>query len=134
MSKPSMSDALSASMSAETDAFQERLARAEARFGGAANDSGAAATEAAVVASAEVEAPAETLPVPRVMREAFTIPEAEHFQIEAIRAAMLTGAVAVSKSEVIRAGLLLLNECDETARRAVFERLERVKTGRPKMV
>ena len=122
-----MNAALHASMTAETDAFQERLARAEARLNGPP-------AEGANPPVPEVEPPAEVPPVPRVVREAFTIPEAEHAQIEAIRAAMLGNAVAVSKSEVIRAGLLLLTECDERTRRDTFERLERVKTGRPKTV
>ncbi len=129
-----MSAALSASMSAETDAFQERLARAEARLGGAPAEGVTAFESAPADAASEGEPPIEAPPVPKVVREAFTIPEAEHAQIEAIRAGMLSGAVAVSKSEVIRAGLLLLAESDETARHAVFERLERVKTGRPKTV
>lgn len=124
MPKNSMKQALGASLSAETDAFQQRLARADAQF-----SETAPVTE---VAPAPEVPPAP--PVARVIREAFTVPEIEHGQIEAIRAQMLSRAVAVSKSEVLRAGLLLLFEADEDARRAVFDRLERVKTGRPKMV
>ena len=47
---------------------------------------------------------------------------------------MLRNAVAVSKSEVVRAGLLLLSQADDAARLEVFEQLERVKTGRPKAI
>lgn len=111
-----MKQALGASLSAETDAFASRLARAETRL----------------TRSGETT-PVEALPVPRVVREAFTIPEAEHGQIERLRAQMLGQAVAVSKSEVVRAGLLLLVQADDAKRREVFEQLERVKTGRPKV-
>lgn len=125
-----MKQALGASLSAETDAFQQRLARADAQFSEAPSASAPVADAPASSTASESPAP----PVARVVREAFTIPESEHGQIEAIRAQMLSGAVAVSKSEVLRAGLLLLFEADEDARRAIFERLERVKTGRPKTV
>lgn len=138
MPKNSMKQALGASLSAETDAFQQRLARADAQFSQAPSAS-AAVADAAVADTPVADTPATTgeppaPPVAKVLREAFTIPESEHGQIEAIRAQMLSGAVAVSKSQVLRAGLLLLFEADENARRAVFERLERVKTGRPKTV
>ena len=136
MPKNSIKQALGASLSAETDAFQQRLARADAQFSGAppssATPSPSAPASDGLGNSIPIEPPAP--PVAKVIREAFTIPEIEHGQIEAIRAQMLSGAVAVSKSEVLRAGLLLLFEADEHARRAAFDRLERVKTGRPKTV
>lgn len=118
-----MKQALGASLLAETAAFQSRLAKAEERFG-----MGEASTEL----TPEIEPPLGIAPVTKVVREAFTIPEAEHAQIEEVRIKMLSQAVAVSKSEVVRAGLLLLAESDDAALSAIFERLERVKTGRPK--
>lgn len=115
-----MKQALGASISAETEAFAGRLARAEAQM--------ERGSEAASRAVASEEAP----PIPRVVREAFTIPEAEHGQIEELRVQMLKQAMAVSKSEIVRAGLWLLMQADDAKRRATFEQLERVKTGRPK--
>ena len=120
-----MKGALGASLSAETTAFQERLAKADAH---------AEKTISNGPAASETEAAPEVALVTKVVREAFTIPEGEHGQIEAMRTLMLSQAVAVSKSEVLRAGLLLLSEADGQTQRAVFERLERVKTGRPKSV
>lgn len=128
-----MKQALGASLSAETAAFQDRFAKAEARFdknGDAAANAIGESAEVQTVAPAE--ASTEIAPVARVVREAFTIPEAEHAQIEAVRTKMLAQAVAVSKSEVMRAGLLLLGESDDQSLKDLFERLERVKTGRPK--
>ncbi len=119
MPKPSMKGALGASISAETAAFQERLAKADAH---------SQQKSAVSIGSDETE----TALVAKVMREAFTIPEAEHTQIESIRTLLLSQAVAVSKSEVLRAGLLLLAEADLQTKLQIFERLERVKTGRPK--
>ena len=116
-----MKGALGASLSAETAAFQARLAKADAH---ASNGTQSPTPEASEVV--------ENVPVVRVMREAFTIPEAEHGQIETVREALLSQAIAVSKSEVLRAGLLLLAEASVEKQKQTFERLERVKTGRPK--
>lgn len=121
MPKPSMKGALGASISAETAAFQERLAKADAhaqRTNPLAHDDSVDAVEVA--------------PITKVLREAFTIPETEHLRIETVRSALLSKAVAVSKSEVLRAGLLMLAEADIKTQQEVFDRLERVKTGRPK--
>jgi len=142
MPKPTMKAALGLALDAETVAFQARLAKADAHAekasallgGAAASQSDATASPSDLYKDANEPAAPEAAPIPKVIREAFTIPEAEHPQIEAIRVQMLAGALAVSKSEVLRAGLLLLSEADDEARRAVFERLERVKTGRPKTV
>lgn len=121
-----MKQALGASLSAEAAAFQDRFAKAEARFEKGSEDGGENTDSTGL--------PPTNTPVARVVREAFTIPEAEHAQIEAVRLKMLTQAVAVSKSEVMRAGLLLLSESDDEDLKSLFERLERVKTGRPKSV
>ena len=121
MPKTSMKGALGASISAETAAFQERLAKADAH-----------AQRTNPLASKEPGDAVEVAPVTKVVREAFTIPEAEHAQIENVRSALLSQGVAVSKSEVLRAGLLMLAEADVKMQQKVFDRLERVKTGRPK--
>ncbi|RYZ79744.1 MAG: hypothetical protein EOP06_26620 [Proteobacteria bacterium] len=76
----------------------------------------------------------EPRPIERVVRETFTIPEAEHSQVEGIRGRMLGKAIAVNKSEVVRAGLLAISELDDKSLVALFDRLERVKTGRPKTI
>lgn len=121
MPKTSMKGALGASISAETAAFQERLAKADAH-----------AQKTNSLADNEPTDAVEMAPVTKVVREAFTIPEAEHAQIETVRSALLSQAVAVSKSEVLRAGLLMLTEADIKTQQKVFDRLERVKTGRPR--
>ena len=127
MPKPSIKNALGASLGAETSAFQQRLARADAHAQTAKSSADSADRD---------DAQTETFvaPVPRVIREAFTIPETEHTQIETIRAQLLSQAIAVNKSEVMRAGLLLLAEADVDTQRQIFERLERVKTGCPKTI
>ena len=115
-----MKSALGASISAESAAFQKRVDKADAH------------TQKESDSIDESTSAAQKVLVPKVMREAFTIPESEHAYIEEVRGALLSQAVAVSKSEVIRAGLLLLREANIEIQKETFERLERVKTGRPK--
>lgn len=123
-----MNQALSAALGAESDAFKARLARAE-------NALGAADPQAEPEpAPPEAIKPTERVPTERVVREAFTIPEAEHPKIAEVRQRMLGVGVHVTKSEVMRAGLLLLAETDAAALGEVFERVEKIKTGRPKTV
>lgn len=124
MPKPSMKNALGASLGAETSAFQQRLARADAH----------AETAKSSADADDVQTDTFVAPVPRVVREAFTIPETEHLQIETIRTQLLSQAIAVNKSEIMRAGLLLLAEADLDTQKKIFDRLERVKTGRPKTI
>lgn len=150
MAKPntrnSMKDALGASLSAEKNVFQDRFAKAEARLGPTRMDE-ADMNETRIDAngtgendlreSGEVKSPFHN-PVntgavapAKVVREAFTIPEGEHGQIEEVRSRLLGLAVAVSKSEILRAGLSLLNQLDDQELVAAVEKLDRVKTGRP---
>ncbi len=123
MPKPSIKGALSHSVAAEEKKFQDKFAKADAHM------------EPSTTQSEQgTNFPIQVEPVVKVVREAFTIPLAEHAHIEAMQKFMLRNAVAVSKSEVVRAGLLLLSQADDAARLEVFEQLERVKTGRPKAI
>lgn len=110
-----MKNALGASLGAESDAFKARLARADAALGEVSTDDASS-----------------TKPSERVVREAFTLPEIEHAQIAGLRQQMLGAGVHVTKSEVVRAGLLLLGELDADALQHAFERVEKIKVGRPK--
>lgn len=121
MAKSSMKNALSAALDAESAAFKTRLARADAALG------------AAPVSDLDDAAPA-TKTGERVVREAFTLPETEHAQIARLRGQLLGTGVHVTKSEVMRAGLLLLGEMDAKALQEVFGRVEKIKTGRPKTI
>jgi hypothetical protein len=123
-------NALAESMRAESATFKARLERADALL-----------SPAEAPRQTEVKAPKLRVPevvekplAEKVVREAFTIPEAEHARLDGSRDRLLRHAVAVNKSEVVRAGLLALSEMDDKALLALFERLERVKTGRPKTV
>jgi len=67
----------------------------------------------------------------KVVRDTFTMPRADYEKIAVLKQRCLDAGVAVKKSELVRAGLLLLTS--EPAKRllAAVKAVEPVKTGRP---
>jgi hypothetical protein len=67
----------------------------------------------------------------KVVRDTFTMPRADYEKIATLKQRCLDAGVAVKKSELVRAGLLLL-ESEPTKRLlAAVTAVEPVKTGRP---
>lgn len=67
----------------------------------------------------------------KVVRDTFTMPRADYEKIAVLKQRCLDAGVAVKKSELVRAGLLLL-ESEPTKRLlAAVSVVEPVKTGRP---
>ncbi|MGB7649626.1 MAG: hypothetical protein WBL62_00310 [Gallionella sp.] len=69
---------------------------------------------------------------PKVVRDSFTMPEVEYQKIADIKVACAKAGVPVKKSEVLRAGLLMLSLLDMAEMKTVFSKLEKIATGRPK--
>ncbi|MDH2918952.1 MAG: hypothetical protein PXX73_07150 [Sideroxydans sp.] len=69
---------------------------------------------------------------PKVVRDSFTMPEAEYQKIADIKVICAKAGVPVKKSEVLRAGLLMLSLLDAAEMKTVFGKLEKIATGRPK--
>ena len=109
-----MKDALGASIKAEEQAVQERFDRADALF-----------------ARQEPTAPTVQKEPRRVVRDSFTMPADDYACIDQLRQRCLQGGVSVNKSEVLRAGLAALSQMSDEELRAMVDRLEKVKTGRP---
>lgn len=72
------------------------------------------------------------LPKIRLVRDSFTMPEAEFALVAVLKARALGLGRAAKKSELLRAGLQLLGMQDPPALLAALERLQPIKTGRPK--
>ena len=68
----------------------------------------------------------------RLVRDSFTMPEAEFALVAVLKARALGLGRAAKKSELLRAGLQLLGMQDPPALLAALERLQPIKTGRPK--
>jgi hypothetical protein len=69
--------------------------------------------------------------VGKVIRDSFTMPEEDHGLIERVRHLCLKKMMVVSKSEVLRAGVKLLNTLPEKEIIEHIKALPKVKTGRP---
>jgi hypothetical protein len=67
----------------------------------------------------------------KVVRDSFTMPKSDYAKIAALKQKCLDAGVHVKKSELLRAGLALLEGVSEKRLAAVLADLETVKTGRP---
>lgn len=84
--------------------------------------------------SVNVQAKAQKAEKPKkikVVRDSFTIPKPEFEQIDALKKRALVLGVSVKKSELLRAGLLVLRSMSDTAFKAAVANVPVLKTGRP---
>lgn len=77
------------------------------------------------------EKPAKA-PKVRLVRDSFTMPEADFALVATLKERALKNGRAAKKSELLRAGLQLLGQQSPAALVAALERLQPIKTGRPK--
>ena len=117
MAPKDLKAALTASLHAEHQAVQERLAKADASF----------QTQEAHTGQAATPSPAPA----KVLRDGFTMPADDYALIAQLQATGVQAGVVVSKSEVLRAGLHALKSLSAADLRQVFAALEKVKPGRP---
>jgi hypothetical protein len=71
-------------------------------------------------------------PRPVLVRDSFTMPEADFALIAKLKSEALGARRAAKKSELLRAGLQLLAALDAKSLVVALDRLETVKTGRPR--
>jgi len=117
MAPKDLKAALTASLHAEHQAVQDRLAKADAYFQTQEAHTGPAATPS---------------PAPeKVMRDGFTMPADDYALIAQLQGTILQAGLAVTKSAVLRAGLHALQALSAADLRQVFAALEKVKPGRP---
>ena len=67
----------------------------------------------------------------KVVRDSFTMPKADYEKIALLKKKCLEAGVAVKKSELLRAGLRLLEATSDKRLLAAVAAVETVKTGRP---
>ena len=68
----------------------------------------------------------------RLVRDSFTMPEVDFALVAVLKARALGMGRATKKSELLRAGLQLLNQQEPKVLLAALDRLQPIKTGRPK--
>lgn len=68
----------------------------------------------------------------KVIRDSFSFPEQDHHKITELKKICLAAGVHVKKGEILRSGLNLLTNLNLTDLLYAVEKVERIKTGRPK--
>lgn len=69
---------------------------------------------------------------PKLVRDSFTMPEAEYQVLGEVKKACLKAGIAVKKSELLRVGVALLRQLDTGRLKEVLDALPPLKAGRPK--
>lgn len=67
----------------------------------------------------------------KMVRDSFTMPDHEYVQFDVLKKRCLKHGVAAKKSELIRAGLILLAGLSDSKLVDVIDQVEKLKTGRP---
>ncbi|MEY2632362.1 MAG: hypothetical protein RIR00_1016 [Pseudomonadota bacterium] len=89
-----------------------------------------AAKSSKVEKPAKAEKPVKARKV-QLVRDSFTMPEDEYALLAQLKKRLLAQAVEAKKSEVLRAGVALLNSLSDADLVAALQRVEVLKTGRP---
>ena len=69
---------------------------------------------------------------PKLVRDSFTIPKAEYAAIDTLKQRATQLGQSPKKSEVLRAGIMLLAGLNDAALLAALAQVPAIKTGRPK--
>jgi hypothetical protein len=68
----------------------------------------------------------------KLVRDSYTMPEAEYAVLGELKKACLKDGIEVKKSELLRVGVALLKRLDAAGVREVLDALPALKAGRPK--
>ncbi|WP_439518802.1 hypothetical protein [Hydrogenophaga sp.] len=68
---------------------------------------------------------------PKLVRDSFTIPKTEFVAIDALKSRAISLGTSVKKSELLRAGLMVLKGLSDAAYKAALTAVPTLKTGRP---
>ncbi len=91
-----------------------------------------AATSQPEPASTKTVSKAEKVKKAKLVRDSFTIPKAEYAAIDAIKQRAAKLGLSPKKSELLRAGLMLLTQLGDAALAKALGAVPAIKTGRPK--
>lgn len=120
-SKKDRQTAFRSSLKAEEAAVEDRFDRAETVL-----------AKGSKKGSKKGGAPAQPLVAAgRVVRDSFSMPEAEYQTVAAVQKRMIKKERVVSKSEVMRAAFAVLNRLNDKELLEIFDSLPKVRPGRP---
>lgn len=69
---------------------------------------------------------------PKLVRDSFTMPEAEYAVLGEVKKACLKAGIEVKKSELLRVGVALIRQLDTVKLKEILAGLPALKAGRPK--
>ena len=90
-----------------------------------------APVKAAKPAPATAPTPAPKEKKLKVVRDSYTIPKVEYTQLGELKKRALSLGLSAKKSELLRAGLMLLSQQSDTQLKASLGKVPAIKTGRP---
>jgi hypothetical protein len=90
-----------------------------------------ATAEVVPASAAPLEEKSKRVKKEKVVRDSFTMPKSDYAKIAALKQKCLESGVSVKKSELLRAGLLLLESAPTKRLLTAVSTVETVKTGRP---
>ncbi len=70
--------------------------------------------------------------LPKVVRDTFSIPESDYLLLNKCKNRGIEFKCVVNKSEIVRAGLILLNSLSDEEFVKALKLVKKIKTGRPK--
>ena len=79
-----------------------------------------------------MDTPKEKVKKAKLVRDSFSMPEAEYAVLGAVKKACLKAGIEVKKSELLRIGVALIQKMDVAALKGVLSTLPPLKAGRPK--
>ncbi|HZW23780.1 hypothetical protein [Noviherbaspirillum sp.] len=79
-----------------------------------------------------VAEPKEKPKKPKLVRDSFTMPEAEYAVLGEVKKACLKAGIEVKKSELLRVGVALIRQLDTARLKEILAGLPALKAGRPK--
>jgi hypothetical protein len=68
---------------------------------------------------------------PKLVRDSFTIPKTEYAAIDALKTRAIAMGTSVKKSELLRAGLMVLQSLSDAGYKRALSDVPTLKTGRP---
>lgn len=76
--------------------------------------------------------PKDKVKKPKLVRDSFTMPEAEYAVLGEVKKACLKAGIEVKKSELLRVGVALIRRLDTAQLKEILAGLPALKAGRPK--
>ena len=127
---PARSNGSAEAVSVPTEAPKKKAVTAKAPTPKTTGAKRGSPVEAAPV-SVAVEQKPKRVKKEKVVRDSFTMPKTDYEKLGELKQRCLSAGVAVKKSELLRAGLLLLEAVPPAQLLEAIAAVETVKTGRP---